>query len=56
MTQVWRLPNGNTRFVNCHAGPENPQIIEVTADKKVVWSFRDFETFGDSMPVAIVLE
>ena len=56
VTQVWRLPNGNTRFVNCHAGPENPQIIEVTADKKVVWSFRDFETFGDSMPVAIVLE
>jgi hypothetical protein len=56
VTQVWRLPNGNTRFVNCHAGPENPQIIEVTADKKVVWSFRDFETFGDSMPVAVVLE
>jgi len=56
VTQVWRLPNGNTRFVNCHAGPENPQIIEVTPEKKVVWSFRDFETFGDSMPVAIVLE
>jgi hypothetical protein len=56
VTQVWRLPNGNTRFVNCHAGPENPQIIEVTPDKSVVWSFRDFETFGDSMPVAVVLE
>jgi len=53
---VWRLANGNTRFVNCHAGPENPQIIEVTPEKKVVWSFRDFETFGDSMPVAVVLE
>ena len=56
VTQVWRLPNGNTRFVNCHAGPENPQIIEVTPEKSVAWTFRDFETFGDSMPVAIVLE
>ena len=56
VTQVWRLPNGNTRFVNCHAGPDNPQIIEVTPEKKVAWSFRDFETFGDSMPVAVVLE
>jgi hypothetical protein len=51
-----RLPDGNTLLVNCHAGRDNPQIIEVTPDKKVVWSFRDFETFGDSMPVAVVLE
>ena len=56
VTQVWRLPDGNTRFVNCHAGPDNPQIIEVDRDKKVVWTFRDFDTFGDSMPVAVVLE
>lgn len=56
VTQVWRLPNGNTRFVNCHAGPDNPQIIEVDADKKVVWTFRDFDTFGDSMPVAVVVD
>jgi len=56
VTQVWRLPNGHTRFVNCHAGPDNPQIIEVDREKNVVWTFRDFDTFGDSMPVAVVLD
>ena len=40
---------------NCHAGPNNPQFIEVTKDKKVVWSFKDFKNFGNSMPVQAVL-
>ena len=52
VTMVERLPNGNTWIVNCH-GEEQPQILEVTADKKVVWSFRDFERFGNALPVAI---
>ena len=55
VTQVERLANGNTRLVNCHAGPDNPQIVEVTPAKKVVWTFHDFTTFGNSMPVALVL-
>ncbi len=50
-----RLPNGNTLFGNCHAGPDNPQFIEVTKDKKVVWTFKDFKNFGNSMPVQTVL-
>ncbi len=54
VTQVERLPNGNTRFVNCHAGPDNPQIVEVTPEKQVVWTFKDFTTFGNSLPVAVV--
>ena len=54
VTQVERLANGNTRFINCHAGPDNPQIIEVTPDKQVVWTFKDFTTFGNSLPVAVV--
>jgi hypothetical protein len=54
VTQVVRRPNGNTILVNCHAGPDQPQILEVTPDKQVVWSFRDFTTFGNSLPVAIV--
>src|SRR5688572_13604396 len=29
VTMVERRANGNTLVVNCHAGPENPQIIEV---------------------------
>jgi hypothetical protein len=53
---VKRLENGNTRFVNCHAGPDNPQLIEVDARKNVVWSMTDFVNFGNSTPVAMVLE
>jgi outer membrane protein assembly factor BamB len=56
VTMVDRLPNGNTLIVNCHAGPENPQIVEVTKDKKVAWSFKDFKNFGNALPVARVLE
>ena len=56
VTRVERLSNGNTRFGNCHAGPDNPQFIEVTKDKKVVWTFKDWKNFGNSMPVQAVLE
>lgn len=55
VTCVERLANGNTMIGNCHAGPNNPQFIEVTQDKKVVWSFKDFKNFGNSMPVQKVL-
>jgi hypothetical protein len=53
ITMVDRLENGNTWIVNCHAGPENPQVLEVTPEKKVVWSFKDFDRFGNALPVAI---
>lgn len=56
VTQVSRLANGNTVIVNCHAGPDQPQILEVTPGKKVVWSFHDFKNFGDATPVALVLD
>ena len=56
ITMVNRLSNGNTLIVNCHAGPNNPQLIEVTPDKKVVWAFKDFERFGNALPVAQVLD
>ncbi len=55
ITMVDRLPNGNTWIVNCHAGPENPQVLEVSPDKKLVWSFKDFERFGNALPVAVPL-
>jgi len=56
VTRVERLSNGNTLIGNCHAGPDNPQFIEVTPEKKVVWSFKDFKNFGNSTPVQAVLE
>lgn len=55
VTMVDRLPNGDTLLVNCHAGPDNPQVLTVTPDKKVVWQFRDFDRFGNSLPVARLL-
>lgn len=55
-TRLERLPNGNTRFGNCHAGPDNPQFIEVTPEKKVVWTFRDFKNFGNSTPIQMVID
>jgi len=44
---AWRLPNGNTLFntwVNEWSGPIDratapPQVLEVTPDKKVVWTY-----------------
>jgi hypothetical protein len=47
--------NGNVVVGNCHAGPDNPQLIEVTRDKKVVWTFKDFKNFGNALAVAQVL-
>lgn len=55
ITMVQRLSNGNTLIVNCHAGPENPQVLEVTPEKEVVWTFKDFDRFGNALPVALPL-
>ena len=56
VTTLQVLPNGNLIIGNCHAGPTNPQLIEVTRDKKVVWTFRDFKTFGNNLAAAQVLD
>jgi outer membrane protein assembly factor BamB len=56
VTMVERMPSGNTLVVNCHAGPENPQVFEVTPQKKVVWTFKDFKHFGNALPVARVID
>jgi outer membrane protein assembly factor BamB len=48
VTTLQVLPSGNIVIGNCHAGPDNPQVIEITRDKQVVWSFHDFERFGDA--------
>jgi len=56
VTTLEVLPNGHIVLGNCHAGKENPQIIEVTRDKKVVWTFKDFERFGNSLPCSKVID
>ena len=55
VTTVHALPNGNVVIGNCHAGPENPQLIEVTRDKKVVWTMKDFTKFGNNLASAQIL-
>jgi hypothetical protein len=56
VTTLQVLPNGNVILGNCHAGPENPQLVEVTRAKKVVWSFQDFNNFGNNLAAAQVLD
>lgn len=48
LTSLEVLPNGNIVFGNCHAGPGNPQLIEIDRSKKVVWTFHDFDVLGDA--------
>lgn len=55
VTTLQVLPNGNVVIGNCHATDKNPQLIEVTREKKVVWTFKDFKTFGDNLASAQVL-
>jgi hypothetical protein len=56
VTTLELLPNGNLIVGNCHAGPDIPQLFEVTRAKKVVWTFKDFKTFGNGVAAAQVLD
>jgi Mal s 1 allergenic protein-like len=56
VTTLQLLPNGHLVIGNTHAGPANPQLIEVTRDKKVVWTFTNFATFGNALAAAQVLD
>ncbi|MEM7602215.1 MAG: hypothetical protein AAF357_12465, partial [Verrucomicrobiota bacterium] len=56
VTTIDELANGNLIIGNCHAGPDNPQIIEITRDKEVVWTFRDFDTFGNALANTLVVD
>lgn len=56
VTTVQVLQNGHYVIGNCHAGPDNPQIIELNRDREVIWTFRDFERFGDSLTNSWIIE
>ena len=49
MTCLQELENGNRIVGNCHAGDKNPQIFEITRDKKVVWEFDEWELVGNGL-------
>lgn len=56
VTTIQELPNGNLVLGNCHAGPENPQIVEITRDKELVWSWKNFTDFGNGLSNSLVID
>ncbi|MFN3150131.1 PQQ-binding-like beta-propeller repeat protein [Bremerella sp.] len=51
VTTLEVLPNGHYVIGNCHAGPDNPLLVEVDPKtKKAVWQFDQFNVFGNSAP------
>ena len=56
VTSLQELPNGNLVIGNCHAKKENPQIIEITRDKELVWRFSNWNYFGNNMPTSLVID
>jgi hypothetical protein len=44
-------------FGNCHAGPGQPQVIEIVKNtKEVVWSLERFDDFGNDVSNAVLLD
>lgn len=56
ITTVQAMPDGTIIFGNCHAGPENPQLIAVNREKQVLWSYKNFDLFGNSLAMTQVLD
>lgn len=56
MTCLEELPNGNFALGNCHAGDKNPQILEITRDKKVVWQFDEWDLVGNGLACWQILD
>ncbi|MFT6618124.1 MAG: hypothetical protein ACJASX_001011 [Limisphaerales bacterium] len=56
MTTLQELPNGNRIVGNCHAGDQNPQIFEITKDKKVVWEFDEWDLVGNGLACWQILD
>ena len=56
VTTLQELPNGHLIIGNTHAGPENPQLVEITHDKKVVWTLKDMTHFGNDLCASQVLD
>ena len=57
VTTLEVLPNGNYVIGNCHAGPQNPLVIEIEPKtKKVVWTLDKYDVFGNSVPNTQLLD
>jgi len=56
ITTLEVLPNGHIVIGNTHAGPDNPQMVEVTRDKKVVWTLKNWDALGNDTAAAEILD
>jgi len=56
MATIQELPNGNFAVGNCHAGEGQPQIFEITREKKVVWEFDEWELVGNGLACWEILD
>ncbi|MEM8711774.1 MAG: PQQ-binding-like beta-propeller repeat protein [Planctomycetota bacterium] len=55
-TTIQELSNGHLVLGNCHAGPDQPQAVEVDAAGRIHWRFRDFDRFGNALTGFEVIE
>ena len=57
VTTLEVLPNGHYVVGNCHAGPGQPLLIELDPKtKKVVWTFDQYDSFGNSVSNSQILD
>ncbi|QDU27853.1 Arylsulfotransferase (ASST) [Anatilimnocola aggregata] len=57
VTTLEVLKNGNYLIGNCHAGAGQPLVIELEPKaKKVVWTFDQYETFGNDVSNTTALD
>lgn len=57
ITNVTVLPNDHIVFGNCHAGPGQPQIIEIEHDSRhVLWKFDHFDILGNDLTNSVLLD
>ena len=56
MTCLQELSNGNYVIGNCDAGDSNPQIFEITRNKKVTWQFDEWDLGGNGLACWQILE
>ncbi len=55
-TCLEELENGHFMVGNCHAGPDHPQIFEITRDKQIQWSFDQFDLVGNGLACWQIIE
>ena len=55
VTTLQVLKNGNIVLGNCHAGADQPQLIEITKGKEVVWTYKNFQAFGNALTNSVML-